>query len=187
MSFDKSEPKTRLISGLAVFTIVSLVLIRYGLISYWNVMRDEEMDRKVNQRPAAQLIRLRDEANQRLSGGAMPIDQAMSTIANGQRPAAISPRPSTDMAPLTGWMQSQQALPTEMPMSPPVSPAPLPTPEMMGDGGAPTTAVMAPTTPQSVGLAAGAPLTPQTTPTAPVHPLPTTPTTTTPAAPHAEH
>jgi len=136
MAHDKTEPRTRLISALALFVVVCVVLVRYGLISYWNVMQDEEMDRKVNQRPAAQLLRLREDANRRLTGGAMPIDQAMTTIANGQRPAAIGPRPSTDMAPLTGWMQNVRPLPTEMPMAPPVTPEPLPVPEV-ADGGVP--------------------------------------------------
>ncbi len=198
MAYDKTEPPTKLISGLAVASIVILVIARNGLTSYWNIMHDDEMNLKVNQRPAAQLIRLREEASQRLSGGAMPIDQAMSTIANGQRPAAISPRPSTDMAPLNGWTQSARTLPTEMPMSPPVAPTPLPTPEASADGGVPVTAVsleglgltglqnphpvadtaahgatptvVLPPVAPHVGTAAGAPLTPQTAPTAPVHP-----------------
>lgn len=171
MAYDKSEPKTGLITGLAVFVVVSVVLVRYGLVSYYDMMHDHEMALKVATRGIWQLNELRASSQQRLSGGAMPIDQAMAAIAQGQRPSAVSPRASTDTSAITGWMQNSQPLPQEIPLTEPPPPPPPVDPATLGDGGAPV-----------VGDASAAPATaPTTAPTA----APTTAPATAPTAPTA--
>jgi hypothetical protein len=137
MAYDRSEPKTGLITGLSVFVVVSVVLVRYGLVSYYDMMHDTETSVKVATRGIWQLNELRASAQQRLSGGAMPIDQAMAAIAQGQRPSAVSPRASTDTSAITGWMQNSQPLPREMPLTEPPPPPPPVDPATLGDGGAP--------------------------------------------------
>jgi hypothetical protein len=124
MAYDRNEPKTTLITGLSVFVVILVVLVRYGLVSYFNIMHDQEAQVKVATRGIWQLAEMRAEAAQRLSGGAMPIDQAMAAVSQGQRPAAVSPRPSTDTAAMTGWMLMTRPLPTEMPQNEPAPPPP---------------------------------------------------------------
>jgi hypothetical protein len=119
MAYDKHEPKTALITGLSVVVVLSVVLVRYALVGYFNMMHDEQEARKVATRGIWQLEELRASSAQRLSGGAMPIDQAMAAIAQGQRPSAISPQPSTDTSAITGWMQNSQPLPPELPLTDP--------------------------------------------------------------------
>jgi hypothetical protein len=117
MAYDKNEPKTALITGLSVFVVVSVVLVRYAVLSYFNIMHDQEESVKIASRGIWQLSEMRASAAQRLSGGAMPIDQAMAAVSQGQRPAAVSPRASSDTAAMTGWMQMAQPMPTEMPQN----------------------------------------------------------------------
>jgi hypothetical protein len=140
MAYDRNEPKTALITGLSVFVVVSVVLVRYGLVSYFNIMHDQETGLKIASRGSWQIAELRAQASQRLTGGAMPIDQAMAAIAQGQRPAAVSPRPAAtvDQAPMTGWSQMAQPLPTELAASEPVAaPAPVVAPAPAGAPGVP--------------------------------------------------
>lgn len=132
MAYDRNEPKTTLITGLSVFVVILVVLVRYAMLSYFNIMHDQEEQVKIATRGIWQLTEMRASAAQRLSGGAMPIDQAMAAVSQGQRPAAVSPRPSTDTAAMTGWMQMTQALPQELPRD---IPAPTPAVDPMADGG----------------------------------------------------
>ncbi|MDP3276686.1 MAG: hypothetical protein Q8Q09_15920 [Deltaproteobacteria bacterium] len=141
MPHDKSDPKTPLITGLAVASVAAVVLIRLGLISYFNIIRDDEYVRKSAGRPAVQYVRLLGEANARLTGGAMPIDTAMAAIGQGQRPAAIAPRASTDMAALQGWMQMTHTLPTELPLVEAPPPPPPPPPPALNPDGTPVVPV----------------------------------------------
>lgn len=136
MAYDKNEPKTALITGLSVFVVVSVVLVRYAVLSYFNIMHDQEESVKIASRGIWQLSEMRASAAQRLSGGAMPIDQAMAAVAQGQRPAAVSPRASSDTAAMTGWMQMTQPLPTEIPQNEAPPPPPPVDPATLGDGGA---------------------------------------------------
>jgi hypothetical protein len=158
MAYDRNEPKTGLITGLSVFVVVSVVLVRYGLVSYFNIMHDQETSLKIASRGSWQIAELRAQASQRLSGGAMPIDQAMAAIAQGQRPSAVSPRPAAtvDQAPMTGWTQMALPLPTEMPATEPAPiaapTAPAATPDVTGATAAPT----APTAPAAPVGAVGA-------------------------------
>lgn len=137
MAYDKNEPKTGLITGISVFTVVLVVLVRYGMLSYFNILHDQEEAVKIATRGIWQVQELRASAAQRLSGGAMPIDQAMAAVAQGQRPAAVSPRASSDTAAMTGWMQMSHPLPTEMPQTEPPPPPPVAVPAVDADGGAP--------------------------------------------------
>ncbi len=136
MAYDKNEPKTALITGLSVFVVISVVLVRYAVLSYFNIMHDQEESVKIASRGIWQLTEMRASAAQRLSGGAMPIDQAMAAVAQGQRPAAVSPRASSDTAAMTGWMQMTQPMPTEMPQNEAPPPPPPVDPATLGDGGA---------------------------------------------------
>lgn len=153
MAYDRNEPKTTLITGLSVFVVVLVVLVRYAMMSYFNIMHDQEEQVKIATRGIWQLTEMRASAAQRLSGGAMPIDQAMAAVSQGQRPAAVSPRPSTDTAAMTGWMQMTRPLPTEMPQNEPPPPPPV---DLSVDGGAAGDAAA----PSADGAAAVAPANP---------------------------
>ena len=119
-----------------MFVVVSVVLVRYAGLSYFNIMHDQEESVKIASRGIWQLSEMRASAAQRLSGGAMPIDQAMAAVSQGQRPAAVSPRASSDTAAMTGWMQMAQPMPTEMPQNEAPPPPPPVDPATLGDGGA---------------------------------------------------
>lgn len=105
MATEKTEPRTALISGIAVGTIAIILVLRFFLISYFNQMIDEETFRKSGGRTPQQLVTQRAHERELLENGAVPIAQAMHLVSEGGRPATITPTPSTDFAPLQGWTQ----------------------------------------------------------------------------------
>src|SRR5262245_40692650 len=103
MATEKTEPRIGLITGIAVLTIVTVVLLRFFLISYFNQMDDDEAFRKIGGRSPQQLVTQRAHERELLENGTVPITQAMQLVAQSGRPAAIAPQPSTDFQALQGW------------------------------------------------------------------------------------
>lgn len=106
MATDKSEPKTALILQLGVFIVVLLIGIRFSLVSYFNGAMDAEYDQKVASHKSEPLAALRAQEQKSLSGGAMPIDKAMTLVATKPRDQLgqeVAPQQSEDLAPMIGW------------------------------------------------------------------------------------
>jgi hypothetical protein len=148
MATDKSEPRVGLIFRIGLLVIVLLVGIRGALISYFGNIASAEEQRKIGQVVPEALNNLRADEEQRLHGGAMPIDKAMQDLAARGRMAAspdIMPSASKDMGPLQGWSKMPGEVPPAMTAAPPPEPAdagaPAATPTAPGthgDAGAPT-------------------------------------------------
>jgi hypothetical protein len=120
MATDKSEPRVGIIAQVGVIAIVTLLIVRGVLISYYDQMQREEFDRKVA--PPDALMSLRNDEAQRLKTGAMPIDQAMQAMAAKGRMGAspaVMPSESRDIAPLQGWVKLPSDVPPAMMAAPP--------------------------------------------------------------------
>jgi hypothetical protein len=147
MATDKSEPRVGLIFRIGLLVIVLLVGIRGALISYFGNIASAEEQRKFGEVVPEALNNLRADEEQRLKGGAMPIDKAMQDLAARGRMAAspdIVPSASKDLGPLQGWSKMPGEVPPAMTAPPAVEPvdagAPAVTPgapATRGDAGAP--------------------------------------------------
>ena len=106
MATDKSEPKIGNIVKIAVVSIVTLLAIRLGLVTYFNHMFDNERRMKyVEMGMPKDLKDLRADEAKRLSG----VDQSMQMLATkGRMEPGIEPQqPKAENAKdtLMGWMQ----------------------------------------------------------------------------------
>lgn len=127
MATDKTEPPIKTILTVAAVSIATLVGLRFAFVSYFNSMYEAEEHRVVLDVNSPILSRMRDESEQRLSQGRpTPITQAIQQFAGSARPGAVEPRPSTDIAPLQGWMQSPREVPVAPAPTQPVQAAQLP-------------------------------------------------------------
>jgi hypothetical protein len=122
MATDKSEPRVGLIFKIGFLAIVTLVVVRAALTSYFDQMASAEESRKIGQAVPHALINLRADEDQRLKSGPMPIDQAMqSIVAKGRMNVSpdIVPSASRDIAPLQGWSKLPGEVPPAMTAAPP--------------------------------------------------------------------
>jgi hypothetical protein len=126
MATDKSEPRNGIIAKVAVVAIATLVVVRAGLVTYFDRIASAEEHRKLGEAKPAALLGLREDEKARLYSGPLPIDKAMQQIAAKGRQASpeISPTASKDLAPLQGWVRMPAQVPTEMTAEPlPAAPA----------------------------------------------------------------
>jgi hypothetical protein len=148
MATDKSEPRVGLIFKIGFLAIVTLLVVRAALNSYFDQVVSAEKSVKIGQAVPHALINLRADEDQRLKSGPMPIEQAMQAIvAKGRMNASpdIAPSASRDVAPLQGWSKLPGEVPPAMTAPPPESVdagAPAATPvdggaKPAGDAGAP--------------------------------------------------
>lgn len=132
MAIDNTPPRLKLIVTIAIITIVTLIGVNFALDSYFAIMTDIAVREKMaptterNEQEAAEKKALRDAP--------IPIDRAMAELGKGARAAAIAPRPSDDVGPMTGWSQRPKPAPTAD-MIAPAAPADAVAPEE-GDAGA---------------------------------------------------
>lgn len=103
MATDRTEPRTKLIVGIALLSIVSLLFLRWGFVAYYQHMVDEQEQWNVRNYRSGLLAELRERAERDLTQSPLPINEAMAMIARGARPESIEPRPSNDLDPLRGW------------------------------------------------------------------------------------
>jgi hypothetical protein len=64
MATDKTEPRTKLIIGLAVLSVATLLIVRALLQSYFIDVIEEEQHRKIAGQRATQLIELRAQQDE---------------------------------------------------------------------------------------------------------------------------
>src|SRR5258708_40116576 len=106
MATDKLEARTGLTFQIGLGAGVTLIALHAGLVSYFDGMTRSEQHRKIGAAVPEALMSLRADEKQRLTSGAMPIDQAMQRLNSQGRMAAspeIMPTASKDVAPLQGW------------------------------------------------------------------------------------
>ena len=117
MSHDKSEPKVGLIIQIGLVSILTVVGTRFGLISYYNRMNDDEHFRKIAAIPHAELAKVREDEKKMLTGGPMSIDKSMQQLASekGADPQ-MAPKPADPLREkdtMAGWMMMPKDLPHE--------------------------------------------------------------------------
>ena len=125
MAIDNTPPRLRLIATIAVIVIITLISLDFVFKSYYAFMSDEATREKLAPLTARNEQRTAEQAS--FAGAKVPIDQAMAQLKTS-RSELIEPKPSDDMAPMTGW--------AKLPKQPPLAaPAPMHMP-IVGDGGA---------------------------------------------------
>ncbi len=129
MAIDNTPPRLKLIATIAVITVVTLISLDFVFKSYYAMMAEEANSEKVPKTIERDELHKTEQAA--FANAAMPISEAMAQIAKGTRPESITPQPSDDLAPMTGWSQ----LPKPAPVPPPKGQ--LTEPAAVGDGGAP--------------------------------------------------
>lgn len=133
MAVDKTEPPIKVIVTVGAISLGVLVALRMFFVSYFNDSYEARSRAHIDAmlRGGSYVYtagRVRADEARRLSG----LPAAMTAVAQGQRPGAISPTTSADLAPLQGWT----LMPLEVPR-----PAPAPAPAPVA---APAPAVVAP-------------------------------------------
>jgi hypothetical protein len=127
MATDQSPPRIKLILTIAVSAVVSLGVIKLVLDSYFISMSEDAAHEKLAQ--PVELEKLREGEQKNLTSSPTPITAAMMEIGKGRNaqggPDLITPLPSDDIGPLTGWGR----LPRQFELPPGAA----------GDGGATTT------------------------------------------------
>lgn len=121
MAVDKTEPPIKVIITVAGLSLGILVTLRVFFVSYFNSAYDTRARENIDQAlHGGSYIwtagRVHAEEERRLGR----LQASMASVAQGQRPGAISPAASTDIAALTGWT----LMPREVPRPPP-PPAPV--------------------------------------------------------------
>lgn len=145
MASETSEPNNVNILKIGVLGIVTLVAVRFALVSYFQTQKDAEYALKIGGVKPPALVQLRAEEKRLLNESKMPIAKAMEAVAKGgssMAMAGMGKEPSADMQPMTGWLQRPRPQP-EPPMV--VMPTAIPdadagTAALATDGGATTLA-----------------------------------------------
>ncbi len=104
MATDQSPPRLRLIITIALGTVVTLTSLKFVFESYFTDIMEEAAASKLVTPDEVNALHA-TEAKKLTTAPAIPIDQAMSQLASQGRLAStvITPQPSDDVAPLTGW------------------------------------------------------------------------------------
>lgn len=104
MAYDRSEPRVALIFKIGSIVVLCLIGVKLGLDSYFVAVNEAVAAEKL---PATHepLVQLREAEQKNLTQTGMPISAAMAELAKS-RPADLSPQPSEDLGPLTGWSKA---------------------------------------------------------------------------------
>jgi len=101
MAIDNTPPRLKLIVTIAVITVITLIGIDFVLKSYYAMMTDQAQREKLA--PTTDKDELHKAETVALTSGSMPIQKAMAAVAEGERPALITPQQPDDLGPMTGW------------------------------------------------------------------------------------
>ncbi|MBX3225846.1 MAG: hypothetical protein KIT84_30285 [Labilithrix sp.] len=116
MAIDNTPPRLKLIVTIAAITVITLIGISFATQSYYAYMSDEARHEKIAP------TKDKDEqlkAEEAAFKSGLPIDQAMAQIAKGARPESITPAPSEDLGPMTGWSKMPKPAPVPHPHAEP--------------------------------------------------------------------
>jgi hypothetical protein len=139
MAIDNTPPRLKLIVTIAVITVITLVSLDFVFRSYYATMTDDAAREKIA--PTTDRDEQRKAEAASLTVAQVPIDQAKVMLVKGTRPEAITPQPSDDTGPMTGWSKLPKPLPTPAQPAQPAPPAAVTqdagaTPAMTRDAGA---------------------------------------------------
>ncbi len=165
MAVDKTEPPIKVILTVAGLSVGVLMAMRLFFVSYFNNSYEARSREHVDAmlRGGSYIwtaARVRTDEARRLGG----LQAAMSAVSQGQRPGAISPTASTDLAPLQGWSLAPREVPRAAPAPTPVA-APAPAP-VAAPVPAPAAPVAAPAPAPAAHVAPAAPIHPAVAPAA---------------------
>ena len=113
MAIDNTPPRLRLIMTIGVIVVITLFSLEFVFKSYYAMMTDEAKREKTA--PKTDLFAQLALEREALAAGKLPVEQAMSQVARGARPDLIDPKPSEDLAPMTGWNKLPKPLPVPAP------------------------------------------------------------------------
>lgn len=105
---DDTPPRNRVIAAYTALAVMTLIGLKFVFDSYLDASRRSVRTEQLRTSQAtAALEEYRERQRERLAGGAMPIERAMSELARRGRNAfpLIRPAPSQDLDPLRGWAQ----------------------------------------------------------------------------------
>ncbi len=108
MAYEKSEPKNGLIVQIAILSIASFFVVRYGVVSLFHRTLDDEFARKNANAGREELAAQRDEAAKKLAGlaGASAEYAKRGRGASAQLSPAATPCDAVDQDPSKGWSLS---------------------------------------------------------------------------------
>lgn len=109
MATDNSPPRLKLIVTIGVITVVTLVGLRFVMDSYFSFMSDVAHREKIA--PTTELENHHKEEQAALAAAKVPVGEAMSQLAKGNRGGLIAPQQSDDLGPMTGWSKLPKAAP----------------------------------------------------------------------------
>lgn len=161
MATDKTEVPVRSVIGIGLLSIGLIVAVHQSIWGYYYSMYGDEQQRKSLGVQSGLLERQRADESARLANVSQAMQQVAASVGTAQRPAAITPRPSTDLQALQGWGLRPRVVPNP--------------PPAQGDtpAGADISAPPAPAAPTTAAPAAAAPAAPTAAaPAAAAHPAP---------------
>jgi hypothetical protein len=127
MAIDNTPPRLKLIATIAVLTVTTLVFLDFALKTYYAYMSDEAIREKLA--PPIDLTEQRKAEGEALAKA--NVEQVMAQMGKGPRAELITPQPSEDLGPMTGWTKMPKPAPTPQPHA-------APSPAAEGDAGAAT-------------------------------------------------
>jgi hypothetical protein len=170
MATDKTEVPVRSVIGIGLLSIGLIVAVHQSIWGYYYSMYGDEQQRKSLGVASGLLERERSEEAARLSNVSQAMQQVAASVGTAQRPAAITPRASTDLQALQGWGQRPRVVPNP----PPAQGDPPAGADTNAPAAAPTAPAAAPTALVAPTAAAVAPAHPAPVAPAAAHPAPTT-------------
>lgn len=122
-----------IIIGVALATAIGLFVLH----RWYGTFLDMQYHARLAEAPPTEaLLTAREEEQNALQAGKVPLSQAMAAAAKGARAASIVPAPSEDLSAVSGWIHQRgfkpaTAHPVRVPVAPkPVAPPPVePQPE----------------------------------------------------------
>jgi hypothetical protein len=104
-TYDDSPPRNDIILGLTLVSLMTLVGLHFVFGSYFTDQTEAQVREKILTRGGDEVAALRTEEARKLHHGKVPIEQAMTALAQEGRGGipVIAPRPSEETDALKGW------------------------------------------------------------------------------------
>lgn len=115
MATDKTEVPVRSVIGIGLLSIGLILAVHQSIWGYYYSMYGDEQQRKSLGVQSGLLERQRTDENARLSNVSQAMQQVAASVGTAQRPAAITPRASTDLQALQGWGLRPRVVPNPPP------------------------------------------------------------------------
>jgi hypothetical protein len=113
MAIDNTPPRLKLITTIAIITVVTLVAIDFVSKSYFALMTDEAARGKIA--PTTEKTEQLKAEQAAFAKAATPIDEVVAQLGKGVRSELVTPVQSEDLGPMTGWSQLPKPAPVPQP------------------------------------------------------------------------